>query len=300
MPVNQGVHMSKTKNVAPVVSVLNMKGGVGKTTIAAHVFKHFFARLHRQVMLVDFDPQFNLTQTVLREGQYQDCKKENKTILRVMDGCPEESLFSVSCSTEEVDSIEDVSIILRVFRNTQKKLTLIPGDFDMVKYSLIDDKEVLNNAKNRFLNFIGKAQSENELICIDCNPSSSFMTQCAILASTHILIPVKPDKYSMLGLHHLLRYIDDFKELAKKPEIIVIINGTSHYEYNSTVESEIRAHKIIGPKTLANTLRQSKLLIARPDYTGFVTDKVGPYSSVVTASISNIVDELAKKLELSA
>jgi chromosome partitioning protein len=50
--------MSQAKKV-PVVSVLNMKGGVGKTTITAHLFRHMVDSLRKSILLVDFDPQFN-------------------------------------------------------------------------------------------------------------------------------------------------------------------------------------------------------------------------------------------------
>ncbi|WP_407672071.1 ParA family protein [Paraburkholderia acidisoli] len=71
---------------------------------------------------------------------------------------------------------------------------------------MISDAKILEPVKNRILQFIENARTERELICIDCNPSSSFMTICAIQAATHILVPVCPDRYSMLGLKLLNRF----------------------------------------------------------------------------------------------
>ena len=52
------------KKYVPVVAVLNMKGGVGKTTLSSNVFRQMFDRQKHGILLLDLDPQFNLTQTL--------------------------------------------------------------------------------------------------------------------------------------------------------------------------------------------------------------------------------------------
>ena len=96
-------------------------------------------------------------------------------------------------------TLDKVSVRLRYFSNTDPEinLLLVPGDFDLVKYSMIGDVKVLEPVKTRFLKFIEKAREERDLVCIDCNPSSSFMTICALQAATHVLVPVRPDRYSI-------------------------------------------------------------------------------------------------------
>jgi len=74
-----------TSPSTPVIAVLNMKGGVGKTTISAHVMRVLYRTLKKRTLLVDFDPQFNLTQTVVPESAYEKYKQENRTILSVME-----------------------------------------------------------------------------------------------------------------------------------------------------------------------------------------------------------------------
>jgi chromosome partitioning protein len=49
----------------PVIAVLNLKGGVGKTTLAAHVFRELFVAKRLSILLVDLDPQYNLSQQLL-------------------------------------------------------------------------------------------------------------------------------------------------------------------------------------------------------------------------------------------
>lgn len=288
------------KKACPVVAVLNMKGGVGKTTISAHVFRHLYSHLKKRVLLIDFDPQFNLTQAVISQTDYESFKGEGRTIFSVMEDSANPSIFKVSSNLGPPPALTDVTVKLRRFSNTDPEinLLLVPGDFDLVKYSMIGDGKVLDPVKSRFLQFIEVARLERDLVCIDCNPSSSFMTICALQAATHVLVPVRPDRYSMLGLKMLNRFISEVPHLAKKPELIVLLNGVKKSGYDSTVEDALRSDPDFGPVTLANSLHVSKVLEATAGYTGFATDKVGQ-GWRVTPHITAIVNELSATLSLT-
>lgn len=84
------------KPKAPVIAVLNMKGGVGKTTISAHLMRHLFERLQKSTLLIDLDPQHNLSQTVLSATGYEALRNKGKTVARVMEPAPAQSLFTVT------------------------------------------------------------------------------------------------------------------------------------------------------------------------------------------------------------
>lgn len=282
----------------PVVAVLNMKGGVGKTTISAHVFRHLYLHLQKRVLLVDFDPQFNLTQAVVPQTQYDELKSHGTTICSVMEDSGAPSIFTVNSKMGPPPPVSNVATRLRYISKTDPEISLmlVPGDFDLVKYTLISDPKVLQPVKSRFLQFIKEASEDRDLICIDCNPSSSFMTMCALEAATHVLVPVKPDRYSMLGLEMLSRFIDAMDSIAKKPELVIMLNGVKTTGYDPTVENLLRGHKKFGPRTLVNSLHASKLLEATVDYTGFATDKKQSWR--VTPRITAIVNELGGILGL--
>ena len=288
------------KKLGPVVAILNMKGGVGKTTISAHVFRHLYSHLKKRVLLIDFDPQFNLTQAVISQSDYEAYKSENRTVFSVMEDSPSPSIFKVSSTLGPPPSLDEVSVRLRRVTGTDPEinLLLVPGDFDLVKYSMIGDAKILDPVKNRFLKFVDNARAERDLICIDCNPSSSFMTICALQAATHVLVPVRPDRYSMLGLKMLDRFIADLPQLPKKPELIILLNGIKTSGYDPTVENALRSDPVFGPATLASSLHVSKVLEANVGYTGFATDKQGQ-GWRVTPRISAIVNELKPALGLT-
>jgi chromosome partitioning protein len=210
------------------------------------------------------------------------------------------SIFKVSSNLGPPPSLDQVSVKLRSFANTSPEinLLLIPGDFDLIKYSMIGDINVLDPIKKRFSQFIENCRSERDLICLDCNPSSSFMTLCALQVATHVLVPVRPDRYSMLGLRMLNRFITELPSLAPKPTLIVLLNGVKTSGYDPTVENALRSDPDFGPVTLANSLHISRVLEASPGYTGFATDKHGQ-GWRVTPRITAIVMELKSTLGLT-
>lgn len=288
--------VKQTEKLAPVVSVLNMKGGVGKTTISAHVFRMLYMRLKKSTLLVDFDPQFNLTQTVISQSDYEKHKHASQTILSVMEPQHSQSIFTVNTQPGPPPKEAEISVTLRHIVNTPINLSIVPGDFGLVKYSLLEDTRTLTPIRDRFLSFISESRKTRDLVCIDCNPSSSFMTNCAVLASTHILVPVMPDRYSLLGLELLDQFLNKIPNLQVKPKLIVILNGIPNSGYDPTVENSLRSHPRFGPVTMVNTLGVSKLLEASPGYTGFATDKKVPHRTRLTQRITAIVDELGAHL----
>jgi chromosome partitioning protein len=289
---------SEKKKKGVVVAVLNMKGGVGKTTISAHVFRHLYHYLLKSVVLVDFDPQFNLTQTVIAQTAYEKLKADKRTILSVMEDHSAPSIFKVSTDLGPPPTLDEVSIKMRhIVKSPEICLHLVPGDFDMARYSLINDSKVLLPVKKRFLQFIEQLQNEKDVVCIDCNPSSSFMTLCALQAATHVVVPVRPDRYSLLGLKMLDRFITEMPEIAHKPKLIILLNGIKSQQYDPAVENSLRSDPQFGPSTMAASLHMSKVLEASQGYTGFATDKKQSWR--VTPQITSIVNELGKSLGIA-
>ncbi|MCP1606033.1 ParA family protein [Pseudomonas citronellolis] len=282
----------KQKNI-PVVSVLNMKGGVGKTTISAHLFRHMMGVAKKTILLIDFDPQFNLTQTLMTQANYQSWRDQNKTIYSVMEPPTSPSLFTVTKNMGPPPSVEEIKYQLFYWTATKKTaLDLIPGDFRMVKYTLVDDQKMLQPVQKRFVEFIEKAKEEYDLICIDCNPSSSFMTLCALNVSSHLLIPVRSDRYSILGLELLDEFVSGLPAVINKPKQIVLINSGPGNSVDSEFESSLRANSKFGPKTLSTVLKSSTLLGAKEGKVGCATDKKLPYVNALKSNLTRIVNEL--------
>lgn len=293
--------MSSKKPFVPVVAVLNMKGGVGKTTLSANIFRVLFEKLRSGTLLLDLDPQFNLTQALFTRGAYDKMKALGKTILPVMEPSFSVGLFDVATSTTPPPPSSDLYHTLYYFPKTTEILAIIPGDFGLVKYSLMNDNKKLDHVKQRFLKFIDQEKANYKIICLDCNPSSSFLTLCALHACTHILVPVRPDRFSMLGLEILAEFVENLPSLPVKPEFIVVLNGIRRGGRDSVanaVEAELRAHPKFASRTLVNVVPETGVLKAKTDYTGFATDKKGGWSKTVRGEVTVVADELAGKLGL--
>lgn len=285
--------------LAPVVAVLNMKGGVGKTTIAANVMRSVFERGNKS-LLVDFDPQLNLTQLLLSPARYETLKAEGKTMLSVMESAPDPSLFKVNNIPGPAPEPEELSVVLRRFvRSPEIDLRLVPGDFGLIKYSLIDESSrQLAPTRARFKDFISTAQKENDVVCIDCNPSSSFMTVSALEVATHVLVPIRPDRFSSLGLKMLHTFVQELPQIASKPKFVVLLNDIPRTQYDSTVENGLRSMPEFASITLSNVLHHSTILAAHPKHTGFAAERKGPYKDRAIANVRSVAHELATELGL--
>lgn len=159
--------MAKAKSKAPVVSILNMKGGVGKTTVAAHIFRVLYHRHEVPTLLIDLDPQFNLTQCVVSKKKYEGVEKTPNTIMSAFEPQPSNDFFEIKTTNNAPPSAS--SIAMRLRSTAKVHLDLLPGHFDLIKYSLIDDHEQLKASLTYFKRFIAKARDEYGLIVIDCD-----------------------------------------------------------------------------------------------------------------------------------
>lgn len=259
---------------APVVSVINMKGGVGKTTLAGNLFREVFRTKSKRTLLVDFDPQVNLSQLLFTRSDYDDLRDQAKTLWSVMEPKAPTSVFAVSAANlKQVENCGDYVYSLRYLTKTPEvQLNILAGDFRLALLNLREDRAALETPRARFRSFIDHARREYDLIVLDCNPSSSFLTKTALEVSSHTLIPVRPDKYSILGLEMLTEYISSFPGLVA-PKRSIIVNGTTDNADADQVVRELRAHSLYGPDTLVTSIPHTRVLAARSDYTGFAVDR---------------------------
>ncbi len=289
--------MNQVAGSAPVVAVLNMKGGVGKTTIAANVMRGVFDT-GKKVQLVDLDPQMNLTQLLINPHTYEELKTNNRTMMAVMESTPNPSLFTVTSSGAATPVPNDLSYSAVWFTKTPStNIRLAAGDFGLVKYALIDEADKkLGPVRGRFAKFIADCRADRDIVCIDCNPSSSFLTVSALQVATHVLVPVKPDRYSVLGLEMLHRFVSELPQLVNKPKFIVLLNDIPRTQYDRSVERAVRSMPDFSRNTLSEVVHHSKILAAHPKHTGFAAERRGPYKAQAIANVKLVAAELISVL----
>ena len=201
------------------ISVINMKGGVGKTTIAALLGRHAAQRLGRQVLAIDLDPQANLSQALMGEPSYrQFLNEKSPSIVEVFAGYQPPTSNSPSTSTLSVSDV--------VRSTSSPKLKVIPSRFDfsnnLVKAVTPDPQRLAWLIANHF--------QDEDLIIIDCAPTESIFTQAAYHASRYILVPVRPEFFATIGFPLLNDSLDAFRRNNRGHQIdvigIVINNAT--------------------------------------------------------------------------
>lgn len=276
---------------------MNMKGGVGKTTISGNVFREVFRGSKIRTLLIDLDAQFNLTQLLLTRAEYEVLRQNERTIYHVLQPDAPETVFAIADSDLfEVNALDDYTERLRYLSGDEGiELRLLAGDFRLAMLNLFDSPAALRMPRERFRSFIRKARESYGLVVLDCNPSSSFITRLAMEVATHLLVPVRPDKYSLLGVEMITNYMKQIPTIMTIPEVIILLNDLKPGE-GPEIVSELRSHTEFGPMVLANPVRHSAILAARADYSGFAVDRKAPYRVEIKRMLSVVANELAEKL----
>jgi chromosome partitioning protein len=291
--------MSEKKRPTPVIAVLNMKGGVGKTTLAANLFREVHRKLPNpaKTLLIDFDAQFNLTQLLITVEAYEKARLSNRTIWGILQPDPAASVFATSANTAfDFNRFSEFTKILEKATHGTRELHLLPGDFRLATLNLREKESDLKIPRKLFSDLIAYGREHFQLVVVDCNPSSSFLTRTAIENATDLLVPVRPDKYSVIGLQMLDDYMRNILKLSAPPDLNVIMNASKGAPPG--IESAIRADITFGKKVLQAGIPYSKILEARRDYTGFATDRRVRFVGRLQSALSIAADEIIKKTGL--
>ncbi len=207
------------------VSVINMKGGVGKSTIAA-LLGRYAANPDPglRVLAVDLDPQANLSQALMGEQGYRRfLTDKSPSIVEVFNGYQPPTFGTASTGPLDVDAIAR--------RTNSPNLQVIPSRFDfsdnLVNASRPDERVLAR--------FIASHFQDRDLILIDCAPTESVLTRAAYHASRYILVPVKPEYFATIGFPLLKDSLDAFGS-GNRAHVIdvlgVVINNAFYHGGN--------------------------------------------------------------------
>jgi chromosome partitioning protein len=170
--------------VARIVSVVNQKGGVGKTTTAVNLAAGL-ALAERPTLIVDLDPQGNATTGlgVAKAGLYP-------TVYHALLGG---------------ESVEKA-----IHPTGLTGLRLLPADIDLVGAEI--ELVGLERREHRLRSTLEAVADSYNYIIIDCPPSLGLLTINALVAADRVLVPLQCEFYALEGLTHLLKTIKLVRE----------------------------------------------------------------------------------------
>lgn len=215
-----------------IISLLNHKGGVGKTTSTINIGAAM-VELGKRVLLVDLDPQANLTLSL-------GVPRQPTTIYEALRGESDINPYTVKPGLDVVTSNLDLSSA---------------------------EMELINEAGREYIlrEIFDSAKEEYDYIIIDCPPSLGLLTLNALTASDHVIIPLQTEFLAMQGLAKIKQVIQKVRlRLNKKLTIAGVI--ATMYDARKVLNRDVveTIKKYFGPQVFETYIRDNVALAEAP------------------------------------
>ena len=241
--------------MASVISIINLKGGVGKTTTTVALAEAFSDNMNKRVLIIDLDPQTNATTMLIGEQRWRELNENDYTLARLFKDAldPDYKKFDIDSTLQR--RVSDVGAAMSVdllpssldLIDVQDRLASVPSG----QFYAVNPIEILQRAVKSKLD-------EYDLVLIDCPPNLGIITLNGLRISRGYIIPTIPDFLSTYGIPQIVTRVRAFSNEIAEPIVPmgIIVNK---YQANSTVHNTV-LHQL---RTSANTPQVFQTVISQ-------------------------------------
>lgn len=292
-----------------VLSIINLKGGVGKTTTAVAVAEMLAQEHQKHVLLIDLDPQTNATVTLISEEQWADMDKKGQTIAQLF----EDRLNPHSAPKFDIETA--IKRQVSTINDGIARLDLLPSSIQLI--DLQDRIPMIALAGNFTANPIEILRvalqpviDRYDYIIIDCPPSLGTVTKNGLRISTGYVIPTIPDIVSTWGIYQIVDNVDRFAQDVNRliPALGIVATKVQNNGLHDRVVSDLKKghlgefgkssklNKLSQPKLFSNTIPQTVAVARGADTNADIRTFKGKYGNAYDA-LSGLTKEIMQLCE---